>query len=145
MTIRRWTTILFVAALAACSGNGSDQAADTEAAPPTPPPAEPAEQAPSAEIDAALAAQGESLFQTKACVGCHTVGGGPLAGPDLAGVTERRTAEWVIAMISNPDSMLREDETARQLMAEFAIPMANTGVTTGEARAIYEFLRRGGE
>ena len=33
---------------------------------------------------------GEQLFQTN-CSACHTVGGGRLVGPDLAGVPEKRS------------------------------------------------------
>jgi hypothetical protein len=48
-------------------------------------------------------------------------------------------------MIINPDSMIKEDPTARQLFAEYMTPMLNVGVTPEEARAIYEFLRRDSE
>lgn len=93
-------------------------------------------------MDRALADRGKELFQAKACVGCHTIGGGRLTGPDLAGVTERREYGWVIAMITNPDSMVRTDATARRLFAEYMTPMANMGVTPDEARALYEYLRQ---
>jgi len=45
-------------------------------------------------------------------------------------------------MITNPDSMLRVDPTARQLLAEIGTPMANMAVPKDEARALYEYLRR---
>jgi mono/diheme cytochrome c family protein len=98
--------------------------------------------APAGPVDPTLATRGEQLFQTKGCIGCHTVGGGRLTGPDLAGVTDRREFGWMMAMITNPDSMLRADPTARQLFAEYMTPMANLGVTPDEARALYEFLRK---
>jgi mono/diheme cytochrome c family protein len=101
--------------------------------------------APTGPIDAALAESGEEAFRAKGCAGCHTIGGGRLTGPDLQGVTERRPFDWTIAMIMNPDSMIKEDATARQLFAEYMTPMLNVGVTPEEARAIYEFLRRGSE
>src|SRR5262245_14315463 len=41
----------------------------------------------------ALAERGEKLFQTKGCSACHTFGKRG-TGPDLAGVTMRRTAQW---------------------------------------------------
>jgi len=49
------------------------------------------------------------------------------------------------AMMMNPDSMIKEDAVARQLLAEYMTPMMNMGVTADETRAIYEYLRRAGQ
>ncbi len=95
----------------------------------------------SPEEAAALATVGEGLFVSKGCVGCHTIGRGRLTGPDLNGVTDRREADWILAMITNPDSMVKDDATARQLLAEYMTPMLNMNVTSEDARALYEYLR----
>lgn len=142
------TFICLTAALAfpACGGEPGAESAATQGEQ-----ADPAAQqatgpaTPTGPIDQALAQRGEEAFRAKSCVGCHTIGGGRLTGPDLQGVTERRPFDWTIAMIVNPDSMIKEDATARQLFAEYMTPMLNVGVTPEEARAIYEFLRRGTE
>ncbi len=97
---------------------------------------------PTGEINAEMVRRGESLFQSKGCIGCHTVGAGRLTGPDLQGVTERRSLDWFVAMVINPDSMLREDPAARELFAEYMIPMMNIGVRADEAASLYEYLRR---
>lgn len=97
---------------------------------------------PTREINAEIARRGESLFQSKGCIGCHTVGGGRLTGPDLQEVTERRSLDWFVAMVINPDSMLREDPAARELFAEYMTPMMNLGVIAEEAASLYEYLRR---
>ena len=94
------------------------------------------------QLDQALADRGRDLFQTRGCIGCHTIGGGRLTGPDLHGVTDRRDAEWIIAMITTPDSMLREDSTARRLFAEYVTPMISMGLDRDQATAIREYLRR---
>ncbi len=124
-----------VALAGACSGGDTEE-----------PAAEPAAEAsvaePTGEINAEMAARGESLFQTKACMACHTVGGEPLTGPDLHGVTGRREFAWIVGMITRPDSMLRDDDTAKELLAEYGTPMAPLGVTEEEAVALYEYLRR---
>lgn len=98
-------------------------------------------QAPSGPVDPASAEHGEHLFTAKGCVGCHTIGGGRLTGPDLKGVAERRSYDWIVAMITNPDSMLRHDPVAKQLLAEYLTPMLSTNTTPEEALLIYEYLR----
>lgn len=94
------------------------------------------------ELDAALADRGAELFQAKGCVACHTIGAGRLVGPDLSGVTERRTPGWMAAQILEPDSMIKNDPTTRELFAEYMTPMSDQGLTVDEARAVLEFLRR---
>jgi mono/diheme cytochrome c family protein len=127
-------------------GCGGEQGAggDESAAGASEEPAVPGGAGVTASVDAALAAQGEGLFRTRACIGCHTIGGGRLTGPDLQGVTERRTFDWIVAMVMNPDSMVKSDSIAKALFAEYMTPMLPAKVTQEEAAAIYEFLRREG-
>lgn len=93
-----------------------------------------------AEIDSELAAQGEAKFST-ICVACH-MADQRMIGPAMAGVYERRSPEWVMNMILNPDGMLKEDPIAIALLKEYnnAI-MLNQNLTEEEARAIAEYLR----
>lgn len=138
--------IVLVGGLYACGGADGEPGTDASASETSPAdrPA-PAAAAPQGPVDPQLAARGEELFAAKACVGCHTVGKGRLTGPDLAGVTERRTREWILAMITNPDSMLKTDATARQLFMEYATPMANMNVSRDEALALHAYLRSAGD
>ncbi len=92
-------------------------------------------------IDHALAEKGEELFKTKGCTACHTIGGGRLTGPDLAGVTERRNLEWIQNMILNPDEMLEKDPVARELLATYMVKMTNQNVAPEQAQAIIMYLR----
>ncbi len=101
-----------------------------------------ADSAPSGPIQPELAARGQELFQVKGCIACHTVGKGRLVGPDLKDVVHQRSYRWTLAMIMQPDSMLRADSIAKQLLAEYFTPMTGQNVSAEEARAIYEFLRR---
>ncbi|UCF39538.1 MAG: cytochrome c [Gemmatimonadota bacterium] len=138
----RISAILMMATLAFACGGG-EGAPSEEAAAESMPAMEAAPiQAPTGEIDAALVSAGETAFQQKGCVGCHTVGGGRLTGPDLQGVTDRRSYEWFMAIVLKPDSMLQNDATAKQLLAEYMTPMVYMGTTEQEARAIYEYLRQ---
>ena len=133
--VRRILPLLTLSVLPACG----------DAAPPPDAPGEPPTAAPppaaASPTGTGDAARGAELYQAKGCPACHTVGGGRLVGPDLAGVTERRERDWIIGMIVRPDSMLREDETARALLAEYFTPMAPLGITDAEAVDLYAYLR----
>lgn len=147
--MRRIGAVLTVIALAACGGgNAGGGGAETEQTP-APPQTVPAEsttstaaEAPSGPIDEALASQGEQNFQMKGCVGCHTIGGGKLVGPDLKGVTDKQSYTWIVSMIQHPDSMVANDPVAKQLYQEYGTQMTPMGVNPSEARALYEYLRK---
>ncbi len=93
-----------------------------------------------AEINAELAATGESKYKA-ICTACH-MANQRMIGPALAGVYERRSPEWVMNMILNPDGMLKEDPIAKALLKEYnnAI-MLNQNLSKEEARAVAEYLR----
>ncbi|MDC6350988.1 cytochrome c [Zeaxanthinibacter sp. PT1] len=92
------------------------------------------------EIDMELAAQGEAKY-TAICTACH-MADQRMIGPALSGIYERRSPEWVMNMILNPDGMLKEDPIAKALLKEYnnAI-MLNQNLTRDETRAIAEYLR----
>ncbi len=85
--------------------------------------------------------EGEALFRQK-CAACHTVGGGPLAGPDLQGVTAQRDPKWLARWLAEPDQMLAEgDPIATELLAEFNnVPMPNLGLSQTEVLALIAYL-----
>ncbi|MBI9040057.1 c-type cytochrome [Lutibacter sp.] len=91
------------------------------------------------EIDQAMADQGHELFKAK-CSACHKEDK-RFVGPALAGVTERRTPEWIMNMILNPEVMVAENPIAKQLLAEYLSPMANQSLTEQEARFVLEYFR----
>lgn len=92
-------------------------------------------------IDEELAAAGEEWYRFRGCLACHTIGEGRALGPDLLGVSERRDYDWYRGMVVAPDSMLRDDALARELLDEYRTPMPESGVTEAQARAIFEYLR----
>lgn len=92
-------------------------------------------------VDEALAGAGAWHFR-QGCAACHSVGGGDIVGPDLAGVTERREIPWIEAMIRRPDSMLVHDDTARALLQRYQVPMLERDLDPAVVRALLEFLRR---
>ena len=91
------------------------------------------------EIDESLATTGKEVFKLK-CSACHKMSK-RFVGPGLAGVTERRTSEWIMNMILNPEVMVAENVAAKKLLAEYLSPMANQSLTEEEARAILEYFR----
>ena len=62
-------------------------------------------------------------------------------GPALQDVTERRTPEWIMNMILNPEEMTKKDPIAKELLAEYLSPMANQSLEEEEARKILEYFR----
>ena len=84
---------------------------------------------------------GKQIFQEK-CTACHTIGSGPLVGPDLKGVTARRPREWLEQWIAAPDAMLaKKDPVATELLHQFHdVPMANMGLSTSDVTAILAYL-----
>jgi len=95
---------------------------------------------PDTPIDPALAEAGRVIYDRR-CLACHKLGGGDLVGPDLAGVTGTRDPGWLRGIILSPDSMLREDPEARELLARFVVPMPDTELDEAGFRAVLEYLR----
>ena len=93
-----------------------------------------------AEIDGGLATEGENIFTAK-CSACHKPNK-KYIGPAMADIFDRRTPEWTMNMILNPDGMVKDDPIAKQLLMEYnGTPMANQNLTEEEARAIVEYFR----
>ncbi|MBQ4913244.1 cytochrome c [Maribacter sp. MMG018] len=92
------------------------------------------------EIDQNLAKKGEELYN-QMCLACHRPNK-KFIGPAPTGILKRRSPEWVMNMILNPEVMVKEDPLAKDLMAEFnGAPMSNQGLTEEQARSILEFFR----
>jgi mono/diheme cytochrome c family protein len=91
-------------------------------------------------IDEELAEQGEQVFRTKGCSACHAFGT-KMSGPDLKGVSMRRTAEWMEHQILEPEVMVKEDPISRALFAQYALQMTNQHLTPAEAKAVIEYLK----
>jgi len=92
------------------------------------------------EIDQALAKEGEEIYN-QMCTACHK----PyekLIGPAAAGIMDRRSPEWIMNMILNPQEMLEKDPIAKKLLKEYnGVIMANQNLTRDQARKILEYFR----
>ena len=56
------------------------------------------------KVDPNLAKRGQFLWQSRGCTGCHSIGKGRVSGPDLLGVTERRSVGWLKAWLKSSNS-----------------------------------------
>ncbi len=90
-------------------------------------------------INEELVNLGLETYKTN-CTACHKLKK-KYIGPALDGITERRSPEWIMNMIMNPELMLEKNELAKALITEYNAPMANQQMTEEQARAILEFFR----
>lgn len=91
-------------------------------------------------IDEAMVKKGEELYN-QMCSACHKPTTN-FIGPAPKGVFERRSPEWVMNMILNPEEMLEENTIANALLEEYNnVPMTDLGITEEQARAILEYFR----
>ena len=93
-----------------------------------------------AEIDQTMATHGADIFK-KMCTACHRADK-KFIGPAPTNILDRRSPEWVMNMILNPDEMTQKDPLARALLIEFnGSPMANQNLSQEDARAVLEYFR----
>ncbi len=93
-----------------------------------------------AEIDQAMAAKGMEVYKTK-CMACHKPDK-KFIGPAPKDILKRRTPEWIMNMILDPEDMIKKDPLAKALLIEFnGSPMANQNLTEEEARQVLEYFR----
>jgi nitrite reductase (NO-forming) len=94
-------------------------------------------------IDEAAAKKGKALFQARACSGCHTIGKGKMAGPDLAHVTNRRSIEWLKTWLKDPPAMMETDSTAKALLKQYNnMKMPNMKLTEEESMALLSHIAK---
>ena len=94
-----------------------------------------------ATIDQDMATKGKAVFETK-CTPCHKTTDEKLVGPGLKNITNLRTPEWILNMVTNPEEMTKKDPVAKALFEKHLVQMTFQNVSDDEARQIYEFLRK---
>jgi len=94
-------------------------------------------------LDEAAAKKGKALFAARACSGCHTIGKGRMAGPDLAHVNDRRTQEWLHNWLKDPPKMIETDPDAKALAAQFNnVKMPNMKLTDDDINSLINFIAK---
>ena len=87
------------------------------------------------------AVAGKLAFESK-CLACHTIGQGKKLGPDLAGVSKRRSDGWLEKWLKSPEAMLKTDADAKAMLKEHNnIPMPNQNLTDAEIREYIKYFQ----
>ncbi len=153
----RFTVLAFLAALAGACGGDENRAGDSDADHPDTPVATadglsaeelelgigPIRDLDLAAVDPALATRGAEVFSVK-CSACHKLEE-RYVGPPLGDVTERRTPEFIMNMILNPEEMVARHPEVKAMLAQYYTPMPDQQLTEQDARAVLEYLRVPGD
>lgn len=91
--------------------------------------------------DAATKAKSKMLWTNRGCGACHGVGK-RMAGPDLAGLEQRRTREWIDKWLMNTNEMIASDSTAIAMVAEWkGIRMPQQKFTDQDIELLLTYVR----
>ena len=87
---------------------------------------------------------GEDLFKTT-CAACHTIGKGRLVGPDLKGITEKRSQDWLVSFVKSSTSMVNSgDADAKAIFAEYNnLLMPDNSYSDEQVIAILHYIKEG--
>jgi len=86
------------------------------------------------------AVRGKLSFETK-CLACHSIASGDKLGPDLYGVSKRRTEAWLRAWLKSPEEVLKTDAAARGMLEKYRIPMPNQNAGEAEIREYISYFK----
>jgi cytochrome c len=91
-------------------------------------------------LDDNLAKEGEKIFDSK-CAACHKLDE-RYVGPPQRDVLERRTPEFVMNMILNPEENYQKHPEIKKLLGEYMTQMPNQNLSVQDARAVLEYFRK---
>lgn len=83
-----------------------------------------------------------ALLFGKRCGGCHSIGEGDKAGPDLLDVTKRRDRKWLASFIVSPGALIDGgDPVANEMLAKFkGARMPDQTLTPEELAGVLTYL-----
>jgi cytochrome c551/c552 len=94
----------------------------------------------SLRVDPNLASRGKVVYERNGCYVCHALGR-VLAGPDLAGVTERREVGWLRRWLKETNAMLESDPQARAMLEQWRfVKMPQIKLSDRDVDAILHYL-----
>ena len=85
---------------------------------------------------------GKQMFQ-QSCAACHSIGGGQLVGPDLAGVNDKRPEDWLLKYIKSSQTLVKSgDKTAVALFEQFnKIPMPDQALSDDQIKKVLAHIK----
>ena len=87
----------------------------------------------------ALASTGQQVYESM-CQACHTIGRGRLIGPDLRGMSERRSEEWLFEFIRGSQAMVAAgDPEAVAIFEEYGTVMPDWPLTDEQLQAVIAY------
>jgi mono/diheme cytochrome c family protein len=88
---------------------------------------------------------GKQIFQ-QSCAACHSIGGGRLVGPDLAGVNDKRPESWLLKFIKSSQTVVKSgDKTATALFEQFnKIAMPDQAVSDDQIKKVLAHIKETG-
>jgi caa(3)-type oxidase subunit IV len=96
-----------------------------------------------APLDLSLAVTGQAIFDMK-CATCHKLDE-RYTGPALRNVVNRRSPEFILNQILNPDENVKRHPEGKKLLAEYLTFMTFQNVTKQDALTLLEYLRAANE
>ena len=93
-----------------------------------------------AAIDPALVKKGQEIFDTK-CASCHKLDE-KYVGPPQRDVFKRRSPEFILNFMLNPEENYKRHPEAKKLLGEYLTQMPNQNLTIDEAKAMLDFFRK---
>jgi cytochrome c2 len=90
-------------------------------------------------------ASGETDFSTY-CGACHTIGQGRRVGPDLAGVFERRSQEWLEKFVKSSQALVKSgDAEAVAIVAEYNnLIMPDSVISDVQIKDVLSYIKDAG-
>jgi hypothetical protein len=146
--------VFFIAFVAACGGNTSDNSSGDSTSSTSPSADEGSDVSKYdpkrgegkftavelGPIEPAKVESGSAISKVK-CAPCHKLTDERLVGPGWAGVTTRHTPEWIMNFITNPDAMIDVDPKLQAQLELCLVRMPNQSLTDDDARNLLEFMR----
>ncbi len=85
---------------------------------------------------------GEEIFKS-VCSACHTINKGRLVGPDLSGVYQIRSNEWLISFIRSSQEFIKSGDTAAiAIYDEYnKIPMPDNKFSNEQILSVIEYIK----
>jgi mono/diheme cytochrome c family protein len=91
-------------------------------------------------FSSASAQDGEAIFKQN-CSSCHKSTEQPSVGPGLKGATERRSEDWILKFVKNPQAVMDAgDADALAMKAKFGMVMPPQSLSPEEIKAVFAFI-----